>query len=275
MATTAPSSTTALFRRSWRTYAFAAAGADDASRSQRRRASALARPNDEGRCRPSSHLWHHHYRTALPGPQQQPTRRFARKTQRFKKRHFPARGGGGGGYRLADLDAPARERDDKTVLVIGSSGALGRTLVSHFGRGRGWDVIGADVLEPGEAAAHSSGGLGEYIQLPRDGGAAEVTGELYRGVRRRLAGEGKGSGEDRLDAIVCASGGWAGDVDLAETMESHLADSDRSELEDVDIEEEYARESAEVCERMMRVNYFPIVAGSQVGRRFMKRGGKC
>ena len=103
----------------------------------------------------------------------------------------------------------------------------------------------------------------------------DYTGELYRGVRRRLGGGGRKSDKERLDAIVCASGGWAGDVDLAEMVESHLADSDRSELEDVDIEEKYARESVEVCERMMGVNYFPIVAGRQVGRRFVMRGGEC
>ena len=77
-----------------------------------------------------------------------------------------------------------------------------------------------------------------------------------------------------MDAIICASGGWAGDVDIADMMERHLADANGSELEDVDYEEEYARESAEVCERMMRVNYYPVVAGGQVGRRFMKRGGE-
>jgi hypothetical protein len=38
---------------------------------------------------------------------------------------------------------------------------------------------------------------------------------------------------------------------------------------------EYARESAEVVERMMRVNFYPIVAGSLVGSRFMNRGGTC
>ena len=59
---------------------------------------------------------------------------------------------------------------------------------------------------------------------------------------RRLGGGGKKSDEACLDAMVCASGGWAGDVDLAEMVESHLADSDRSKLEDVDIEEKYARE---------------------------------
>ena len=80
-----------------------------------------------------------------------------------------------------------------------------------------------------------------------------------------------------LDAVVCASGGWAGDVDIANVMENHLsknANSSSEMDEDVDFEEEYARESAAICERMMRMNYYPIVAGSQVVRRFMKQGGK-
>lgn len=128
--------------------------------------------------------------------------------------------------------------------------------------------MGADVLDQ---TKETKLGLSNYILLPKDGSMADLTGELYRGVSSHL--QGGESTKDKLDAIICASGGWAGDVDIADVMENHLAEASSSELEDVDIEEEYARESAEVCERMMRMNYFPVVAGSQVGRRFMKRGG--
>jgi len=176
------------------------------------------------------------------------------------------------GYSFEDLDSKKHQTEDKNVLVVGSSGILGKALVSHFGHRCDWNVIGADVLDPSETAEER--GLRDYVQLPKDGSMADLTGQLYRGVSRHLrAGGGGSNDEERLDAIVCASGGWAGDVDVADMMENHLAESASSELEDVDIEEEYARESAEVCERMMRVNYYPIVAASQVGRRFMKRGG--
>jgi len=149
--------------------------------------------------------------------------------------------------------------------------------VSYFGHSCNWNVIGADVLDPA-AGADDGKGLRDYIQLPKEGSIGDLTGDLYRGVSHLLNPEGspqKKSSEEKLDAIVCASGGWAGDVDFADMMESHLVETAvSSELEDLDVEEKYARESAEVCERMMRVNYFPIVAGSQVGRRFMRRGGE-
>lgn len=148
--------------------------------------------------------------------------------------------------------------------------------MSYFGHSCHWNVIGADVLDAN--AGGDRKGLRDYIQLPKEGSIGDLTGELYRGVSHLLnPTEGspqKKSNEEKLDAIVCASGGWAGDVDFADMMESHLAETAvPSELEDLDVEEKYARESAEVCERMMRVNYFPIVAGSQVGRRFMRKGG--
>jgi hypothetical protein len=73
-------------------------------------------------------------------------------------------------------------------------------------------------------------------------------------------GGGGGDTPALLDAIVVASGGWEGDP----------ADDDY----DDDDEEGCARRSAEVCERMMRANYFPVVAGELVGRRFLKRGGE-
>jgi hypothetical protein len=39
-------------------------------------------------------------------------------------------------------------------------------------------------------------------------------------------------------------------------------------------EEEYVKEAAGVVERMIRVNYYPVVAGSLVGQKFMNRGGE-
>ena len=65
-----------------------------------------------------------------------------------------------------------------------------------------------------------------------------------------------------LDAVVIASGGWAGDVPFV--------------AHDVYDDEDGAKQAmrnAEICERMIRMNYFPVVAGSLVGPRFVKRGG--
>ncbi|KAL7530926.1 hypothetical protein ACHAWF_003560 [Thalassiosira exigua] len=202
-------------------------------------------------------------------------RPFARSSTSKSKwvRRRPSPDGEGGRYDAyaSSFDDPPPPKEVKTVLVIGSAGVLGRTLVHHFGR-QEWDVLGADVADPDEEGAGDAEGLGTYVHLPREGTMSDLTGELYRGVSRNLV-DGGGGAETKLDAVVCASGGWAGDVDLLDMMETHRESATSSELEDVDVEEEYARECARVCERMMRLNYHPIVAGSQVGRRFMKRGG--
>ena len=197
---------------------------------------------------------------------QQQIRQFARLT----KRGGPPRTK----YSFEDEDRVAPQ-ESKNILVIGSSGILGKTLVSHFGIKHDWNVVGADILESDTKKEKS--GLGEFIRLPKDGSMADLTVELYRGVSNTL--KGGETNKTKLDAVVCASGGWAGDVDIANVMEKHLSkdsanSSSEMDDEDVDFEEEYVRESAEVCERMMRMNYYPIVAGSQVVGRFMKQGGK-
>ena len=196
----------------------------------------------------------------------QQKRYFAR-----SKRHNPPRHKNNGGYddySFDDLDATSPPPENKNILVIGSSGVLGKTIVSHFGNKHSWNVLGADVLPQEEKKPR---GLADYIKLSSDGNMSDLTGELYRGVSNTLHAD---TTTNKLDAVVVASGGWAGDIDIADMMERHLADVNSSELEDVDVEEEYARQSAEVCERMMRMNYYPVVAGSQVGKRFIKRGGK-
>lgn len=65
----------------------------------------------------------------------------------------------------------------------------------------------------------------------------------------------------KLDAIVVASGGWNGDVE----------DDDLKRGEE---EEEFVKESADVMEKMLRMNYYPVVAGSLVGQRFMDGNGE-
>jgi len=190
-------------------------------------------------------------------------RYFARNTKRNNtKKYFD------GKYSFEDSDR-VEAKESKNILIIGSSGILGKTLVSNFGNLHKWNVLGADVVEP--SMSEKKSGLSDYISLPNDGSISDITGELYKGVSHSL--HGGDTRQNKLDAIVCASGGWAGDVDITDMIDNHLAETSSSELEDVDYEEEYARESAMVCERMMRMNYYPIVAGSQIGRRFMKRGG--
>lgn len=132
-----------------------------------------------------------------------------------------------------------------------------------------WNVIGADVVLSldDDDIVQQSKGMKEYIALPQDGSVADLSVALYRGVSNYLSSPNKARG---LDAIVCASGGWMGDVDK---FDFQHAIQDNELIEDVDLEEEYIRESTAVCEHMMKVNYYPVVAGGMIGQRFLNVGG--
>jgi dihydropteridine reductase len=168
---------------------------------------------------------------------------------------------------------PPPKHHTKNILIIGSQGELGKTLVSHFGNQMNWNVVGADVLDPSHDAVQTSlqkKGLKEYIPLPQDGSVADLSVALYRGVSKYLSfHESSNRNLNHLDAIVCASGGWMGDVDKFTHQHSMM---DNELLEDVDPDEEYIRESSNICERMMKVNYYPVVAGGMIGQRFLNGG---
>jgi len=189
-----------------------------------------------------------------------------------------------------ESDDISQTKKKKNILVIGSAGILGRAIVSHFTNEQRWNVVGADVVavpsppsdndkNDSEAATVDDVGrrLKEYIQLPINGSLSELTGELHRGVSSYIRNKSSSSSsftprmgeEDKdislLDAIVVASGGWAGDI----TNEPPIPHS--SEYDDDD--EAYARSSALVCERMLRMNYYPVVAGSLLTNRLVKKGG--
>jgi len=165
---------------------------------------------------------------------------------------------------------PPPQHSKKNVLVIGSQGQLGKTLVSHFGNQMNWNVLGADVIvdpssNENDTIVQQSKGMKAYIPLPQDGSVADLSVALYRGVSNYLSPNNTKSAS--LDAIVCASGGWMGDVNKFDFLQHSINDNEG--LEDIDLEEEYMRESSEVCEHMMRVNYYPIVAGGMIGQRFL------
>lgn len=135
----------------------------------------------------------------------------------------------------------------KNILVLGSHGVLGSTIVNQF-KGT-HNVLGADVLSSDHPDAPES----NYISLPQHGSIADLSLLLYRGVSRHLS-------DQKLDAIIVASGGWGGDVSPD--------DVERGQ------DEEYIKDAAEMIEKMMKVNYYPVVAGSLVGQRFMDRSGR-
>lgn len=184
-----------------------------------------------------------------------------------------AAGGGGGNNNGIITNNPHPRHQTKNILIIGSQGELGKTLVSHFGKQMNWNVVGADVLDPSSDVVMNSlqkKGMTSYITLPMDGSIADLSVALYRGVDAYLQEEEDDSStRATLDAIVCASGGWMGDIDKYTHQQSII---ENELLEDVDPDEDYIRESSMVCDRMMRVNYYPVVAGSMIGQQFLNGG---
>lgn len=113
---------------------------------------------------------------------------------------------------------------DKNVLILGSSGALGSTIVSHLKQHYGCTIIGADI-----AAAEDSLSLDAFLPLsPNDTASA-----LHAGLKSL----DKGTGNLKLNAIICANGGF-------------LEDDDKN--------------PASGHARMMEMNYYPVVAASSL-----------
>ncbi|KAL7468181.1 hypothetical protein ACHAXS_008434 [Conticribra weissflogii] len=209
----------------------------------------------------------------------QPKRLFAEKT---KHRHVPKPNKGDyDDYSLGPDDESAPP-STKKVLLLGSSGALGRALTKHLSASLGCHVLGADVANNAHHVLGEKGGLSGYVALPKEGSMADLSVVLFRGVKTHLRdlvdakkkkkdiGEGTGG----FDAIVCASGGWEGDVDFDVLLED-LEEKEASEEGGVhwDAEEEYVKQSAKVVDRMMKMNFCPVVAGSLIGEHFLSPGG--
>lgn len=149
-------------------------------------------------------------------------------------------------------------RHSKNVLVLGSHGVLGQTLVTQF-QNNEYNVLTADVHSSDHPLSLEQR---RYVGLPRRGSVADVSLLLYRGVARHLK---EGGGNGKLDAIVVASGGWEGDVEYDDVA----SNGNDSEAED----EEYIKAAAGVVDNMMRMNYYPVVAGSLVGQSLMNPNG--
>lgn len=226
-------------------------------------------------------------------------------------------GGGGGVYERYSFDRNDRvvsrftsTKKQKNILVIGSSGTLGKALVSHFSSDKcdRWNVLGADVTGValtsssqtasandendassslgGEGGSSNSSKLKVYIPLPTDGTLSDLVSELHRGVSsycvRKSSSLSSSSSryndddnEDvELDAIVVASGGWAGDVPPASEYDDYHNNNNNNHHRNNDTNHlAQALHNAEICERMVRMNYYPVVAGSLLLCPFVKKGG--
>ena len=171
------------------------------------------------------------------------------------------------------LSTPSFPDKERTVLVLGSSGCLGSALASHLSSDLGMTVIGADVVE---RARGGGAYLDAFLKLPSDNPSlAELTKGLCGGlagldeqIRDRLENVETGiDGESpewdseravsgllglELDAIVCANGGWEGDVSAGETDEA-FGDSG---------------------EKMLRMNLHPVLAAGRAASSYMADRGK-
>ncbi|KAL5279407.1 QDPR family protein [Megaselia abdita] len=82
----------------------------------------------------------------------------------------------------------------KRVFIYGGRGALGQACVSHFKSNNFW--VGSIDLESNEKADAS-------ITVSRDGSWVDQETEVLTKIGAALNGE-------KLDAIICVAGGWAG-----------------------------------------------------------------
>ncbi|XP_029021295.1 quinoid dihydropteridine reductase a [Betta splendens] len=80
------------------------------------------------------------------------------------------------------------------VIVYGGKGALGSKCVQHF-RSQGWWVASIDMAANDEASENVIVKMSECF--------AEQAGQVTSDVSRLL-------GEQKVDAILCVAGGWAG-----------------------------------------------------------------
>ncbi|XP_024238252.1 quinoid dihydropteridine reductase a [Oncorhynchus tshawytscha] len=80
------------------------------------------------------------------------------------------------------------------VLVYGGRGALGSKIVHHF-KSKGWWVASIDIVASEEANANVLVKLSESF--------TEQAGQVTADVAQLL-------GDQKVDAILCVAGGWAG-----------------------------------------------------------------
>lgn len=82
----------------------------------------------------------------------------------------------------------------RRVFVYGGRGALGQACVSHFKSNNFW-VGSIDLVENDQADAN--------ITVSKDGSWVDQESEVLEKIGKVLSGE-------KLDAIICVAGGWAG-----------------------------------------------------------------
>eukprot|EP00980_Cylindrotheca_fusiformis_P024944 scaffold12769_cov141-Cylindrotheca_fusiformis.AAC.4 len=152
-----------------------------------------------------------------------------------------------------DDDGYYSSEGPKTALVLGSSGALGRSVTHHLSKNLDMQVIGADLKE-----LPQDNTLDAFIAMPmweRYSGVGDMTKALVSGMFDVMDDEVK------IDAIICASGGWQGDP--------VVPTEDASEDEFI----AGARAYGETIDNMMEMNLAPVLAAGYAANRFMDTEG--
>ncbi|GKY97339.1 hypothetical protein MPSEU_000692300 [Mayamaea pseudoterrestris] len=150
----------------------------------------------------------------------------------------------------------------QTVLVLGSSGALGSVVSKHLSSHM--TVVGADVVEI-PSSFTGDWELDGFITLPRDGDLTEMTLQLVRGVNHFLNGSSSSSSSSQsgLDAIVVASGGWSPDL---------KEDAQRQPTTEQLLEDNVIAYCSTIDD-MRRKNLNPCLASGYVAQHFMNPFG--
>ena len=184
-----------------------------------------------------------------------------------------------------DVRSSASKRPSKTALILGSSGCLGSALVSTLSRTFGKDrinIIGSDCVQPPNSQMEADQ-LDAFLPLPHpstDPSLGKMTTELLLGLKELdelSSNNNSGGNEDtdgglRLDAIICASGGWEGDPPTvnAEALKSELDPTDSMEEKMLIAD---ARAHGDAVERMMKMNLYPVLAAGRAMDRYMASQG--
>ncbi len=159
----------------------------------------------------------------------------------------------------------------KTALVVGSSGSLGRTLTKHLAEDLNVRVIGADVVEPKKKdEAYLKGGFVELPVIPTSetttepAGLPDLTMALTDGLYQLLE-EDESLSNPELDAVICVAGAWEGDpsppeVDSETPRRLWLAEGAAAYAENIDT--------------MMGKNLYPVLAAGYAAKHYMTAGGR-
>jgi len=136
----------------------------------------------------------------------------------------------------------------KTTLIIGSSGSLGSTIASHLKSHHNCTVIGSDIYPPSADRVKS---IDAFIQLSNDNISIDTLIDgLNDGLHNVFNGIENNENDIELDAIICANGGFAMDYDVLNNN-----DNDSS--------------CGKVYDNMFQMNYYPVVAGGEIAKRYM------